>query len=279
MSTVILASHGTDDAVGAAVIRRLVAAVSEALPEHRVLEAFVDVQQPSVAQVLSTATADSGVASGSEAVIVVPLLLSTGYHVRQDITDAVVAQLAATQNAIILVTPALGPSLAEGAPESEIVGLLAQRLLEAGWQPTDSVLLSVAGSSDTAAVAETRGVSEQLQQSLAAIGASGSFDLAFLSAVEPNLKSLVPQLKFKNPRARFAIANYLLAPGFFNNLANSTGAHLVAKPLLDPDLAIPQQLIDVVVRRVRNANIDGSLGCLKPAASFSCAAGCATPCR
>lgn len=272
MSTIILASHGTDNPVGAASIHQLVEAVRAALPEHQILEAFVDVQVPQVAEVLNQALTEWP----TESVIIVPLLLSTGYHVRKDITDAV-AQSAAPQR--VSVTPALGPS-------PELTDLLVQRLREVGWKGTDLTVLSVAGSSDVAAVDECRNVHTQLEAALKEIEVTNRLELAFLSAVEPKLKDLIPRLKFQNPRARFTVANYLLAAGFFNDLANRAGAHLVAEPLLSPEEPVPQQLIDVVIRRVAEAQAGATLGCLKPAGlksaqphTWSCAAGCAKPCR
>ena len=275
MRTIILASHGTDNPVGAASIRALVAAVGSALPKHRVLETFVDVQQPQVAQVLSEALT----AWPSDPVIIVPLLLSTGYHVRQDIADAVVEVSVRFPGSAVLVTPALGPS-------RELTDLLVQRLREVGWKGTDLTVLAVAGSSDAAAVEECKLVHLELQEALREIEVTNRLELGFLSAVEPRLKDLIPKLKFQNPRARFSVANYLLADGFFNGLANKAGAHLVAQPLLAADQPVPQQLIDVIVRRVLEAEAGQTVGCLKPndtntsdGAAWSCAAGCAVRCR
>jgi sirohydrochlorin ferrochelatase len=286
MSTIILASHGTDNPVGSSSIRALVAAVALALPQHRVLETFVDVQQPKVSQVLAEALA----AWPSDTVTIVPLLLSTGYHVRQDIIDAVVevsGALADSENDApapiapprISVTAALGPS-------PELTHLLVQRLHEAGWKGTDLTVLAVAGSSDAAAVEECKLVQLELQEALREIEVTNRLELGFLSAVDPRLKDLIPKLKFQNPRARFTVANYLLADGFFNGLANKAGAHLVAQPLLAADQPVPQQLIDVIVRRVLEAEAGQTVGCLKPndphtpeGEAWSCAAGCAVRCR
>lgn len=275
MSTVILASHGTDNQIGAASIHALVTAVQAALPMHVVLETFVDVQQPQVAEVLQNALETRQ----NEPAIIVPLLLSTGYHVRQDITDAVVEVTANHPGSAVTVTPALGPS-------PELTDLLVQRLKEAGWKGTDLTILSVAGSSDAAAVAECRQVHLDLQNSLQQVEITNRLELGFLSAAQPRLKDLIPKLKFQNPRARFTVANYLLAPGFFNDLTSKAGAHIVAKPLLDPQLPVPQQLIDVILRRVREAEEGLSLGCLKPnetatgeGENWTCAAGCAVRCR
>lgn len=277
MNNAILASHGTDNPIGAGLIADLVREVQSRLPQQRVWETFVDVQHPQITEVLTRAVTDNpgGIST------VVPLLLSTGYHVRQDIRDAVleVRQVAAAAGAgggdpEILVTPALGPS-------SELIDLLYQRLRETGWTPDDIAVLAVAGSSDTAAVEECRLVHLILTEAIQSQYPNAQVELAFLSAVEPKLKDLVPKLKFQNPRKRVVVANYLLAPGFFNDLANRAGAHLVAQPLLAPDQPPAEQLVEIVIRRITEAlDADGQLGCTKPTDSdFSCAVGCTVRCR
>jgi len=270
----ILASHGTDNPIGAGLIAELVRAVAQSIPEVNVVESFVDVQQPQVPEVLGTLVAETP----GQKTTIVPLLLSTGYHVRQDITDAVAAvsdeAIAATgSKPEIAVTPALGPS-------SEIIDLLYLRLRQAGWTPDDVAVLVVAGSSDAAAVEECRLVHAILQDAIQSTYPQAQVELAFLSAVEPKLKDLVPKLKFQNPRKRVVVANYLLAPGFFNDLANRAGAHLVAEPLLKLGEPPAQQLIDVILRRISEATApEGTLGCLKTGGDWSCAAGCGVPCR
>ncbi|HEV6952528.1 MAG TPA: CbiX/SirB N-terminal domain-containing protein, partial [Promicromonospora sp.] len=110
MSAVLIGtSHGTDDPVGQAVVRALLDGVRAARPGLDVREAFVDVQQPEVGDVLAGAVRD---AAGHEraagpAAVVVPLLLSTGYHVRHDIAQAVRAANAAGE--VAAAADPLGP--------------------------------------------------------------------------------------------------------------------------------------------------------------------------
>ena len=69
-------SHGTSDAEGARAIADLVGAVAAAMPEVEVRSAFVDVQQPDAADLLPTIDGP---------VVIVPLLLSRGFHVHHDL--------------------------------------------------------------------------------------------------------------------------------------------------------------------------------------------------
>jgi sirohydrochlorin ferrochelatase len=275
MTAVVLASHGTSDSVGAKLISDLVAAIAAELPRQVVHETFVDVQQPQVLEVLELAL------QTQTEIALVPLLLSTGYHVRQDITDAVVAAQKHYPEAAVAVTPALGPS-------QELTTLLVARLQEAGWRAGDIVVLAVAGSSDSAAVEECRLVHLEFEAAIQELDPGAQVELAFLSAAQPKLKELVPKLKFQNTSKRVVVATYLLAPGYFADQTAKAGAHIVAEPLLAKDGQVPRLLVDVVLRRVSQAaKADGTLGCLSTddsalftsSADWSCAAGCSRPCR
>ena len=97
-------SHGTSDLTGRDVIRALLDDVRAARPDLDVREAFVDVQQPEVADVVTSVvdpsateaspgaeSSGSSVADGAQPgdAVVVPLLLSAGFHVSVDVAAAV----------------------------------------------------------------------------------------------------------------------------------------------------------------------------------------------
>ena len=92
------------------------------------------------------------------------------------------------------------------------------------------------------------------------IGASVT--AAYLSAVEPRLANAVAQQRLpadsaqadgddvrEHRPARVVVATYLLAPGFFADLAVTSGADVVTPPLLLPDEPPAQELVDIVVER------------------------------
>jgi len=256
--TLVAVSHGTDSQPGAAAIAALVQAAARELPQTRTLEAFVDVQQPDLPKVLEQA---------GENATIVPLLLSTGYHVRQDIADS--ANASGVSN--IGITRALGP-------DPRLAKVLHQRLIESGWSPGDHTILVAAGSSDERAVAEVHEQADLLRDLI------GELEVAFLSAAEPKLKDLVPRLKFKHPRKKIVVATYLLAPGFFASLATKSGAHIVSAPLLVETQAPPSEIVELVLERFANASEPGgTTGCLQNLRNletpFECSAGCAKSCR
>ncbi|GAA2163820.1 sirohydrochlorin ferrochelatase [Humibacillus xanthopallidus] len=229
----IACSHGTASPAGQAAVAALVAAVAAARPDLEVHEAFVDVQQPDPAQVLGTLSPDRQAR-------LVPLLLSAGYHVFVDLSD-IAADRAGTD-----VTGALGP-------DPRLVALLHRRLVAAGLRDGDRVVLAAAGSSDARAVTDCAAMAESLA------GLVGSpVTPAFLSAAEPRLADAVAAQRDSAYAVqdgqsvtppRVVVATYLLAPGYFADVAAASGADVVTPPLLLPGEPPPPELVDIVIER------------------------------
>ncbi|MFC5928558.1 cobalamin biosynthesis protein CbiX [Cryobacterium melibiosiphilum] len=229
-SSLVGIAHGTNAPAGQAAVATLMRAVAAAAPHLNVTLGFVDVQQPDTPATLATLPP-------AAPAIIVPLLLSAGYHVHVDLTEAV---LAATDRAV-----QLGAAL---GPDDRIVRLLQRRLAEAGLLAEDTLVLGAAGSSDARAVADCRVVADRLSRALGRPVAIG-----FLSAAEPRLTAAIATARAEHPRHRVVLASYLLAPGYFQGLAEAAGADLVTAPLLRADAPAPQELVDVVLDRYRAA--------------------------
>jgi sirohydrochlorin ferrochelatase len=225
-------SHGTSSPEGRRAVRALHDAVAEALgtrhpdasPTARL--GHVDVEQPDVPATLASL-------APAEPAIVVPLLLSAGYHVHVDLTEAVEA----TADRPVVLAGALGP-------DDRLATELARRLDEAGLRDDDLIVLSVAGSSDARAVRDCHDMRERL-----AAATGRDIRIGFLSAAEPLLPEAVAQARADAPGARVVVASYLLAPGYFQDLAEAAGADLVTEPLLVPDAAPPPELVEIVLDR------------------------------
>ena len=244
MNTAILASHGTDSQPGAAAIAALVRAVAAALPNWQIYESFIDVQSPDVPTVLATAANalhEAETQPETAPITIAPLLLATGYHVRKDLTEA--AEEAREQGSKVRIVPALGP-------DERLAEILARRLDEAGATAKDLVVLAVAGSSDPSAQQQS-----ELMQAMLELRLQRPVQLAYLSASEPRINDLIPKLKFQNPRQRIAVASYLLADGYFQGKLVKSGAQVVTRPLLAPELPVPAELIDVVISRLKGPDL------------------------
>ena len=230
----VAASHGTSDPAGRRAVASLVAAVTDRRPDVPVVGAFVDVQQPDVPAALD------GMPSGAS-VVIVPLLLSTGYHVHVDLAEAAAAAAGADVPRPVAVTSALGP-------DARLARILALRLTAIGLHNDDVVVLAAAGSSDAGAVVDCRVMGSLLEAELARPVIVG-----FLSAAEPRLDDAVTAARAANPGRRIVAASYLLAPGYFHSLVGRAGADAASEPLLVDGEQPPEELVDVVVDRYRRA--------------------------
>ncbi|MBC6493977.1 sirohydrochlorin chelatase [Microbacterium sp. 4-7] len=221
-------SHGTSDAEGARAIADLVDAVAAALPDVEVRSAFVDVQQPDAADLLPTIEGP---------VVIVPLLLSRGFHVHHDLHGM------AAKKPDAVVSDAMGP-------DPRLAEVLADRLAAAGAASATSadaarlepVILAVAGSRDPASVTDAEAMASLLSLRLGA-----KVELAYLAARQPDLPSSIAA----HPGA--VVSTYLLAQGFFFDLTiRQTAGRSVTAPLLD-GVTVPQPLIDLVIARYDEA--------------------------
>jgi sirohydrochlorin ferrochelatase len=239
------ASHGTDDPAGQAAVRAVLDGVRAARPELDVREAFVDVQQPEVGEVLAGAVRDVGSA------VVVPLLLSTGYHVRHDIAQAVAAVNAAGP------AGAAGPDRAVAAeplgPHPLLVDILADRYAAAEaahgpFRSDDVVVLAAAGSSVAAAATAVEEVASALAQRL-----GRPVTPSYGAGAEPRVPAAVAAARASAgaPGARVIVVSYLLAPGYFLDRVLEAGADVVTDPVAGPAHAekADPRLVQVVLDR------------------------------
>ena len=133
-------------------------------------------------------------------------------------------------------------------PDDRILALLRQRLEQAGLARGDVVVLAAAGSSDARAVADCRVVAERL-----AAASGREVSIGFLSAAAPRLADAVTAARAAAPGRRVIVSSYLLAPGYFQSLAEAAGADAVTSPLLTAGEPASGLLVDVVSSRYRDA--------------------------
>ena len=224
----IACAHGTDNAQGRREIDAVRAGIAALRPDLDVREAYVDVQEPDLVDVVAS------LPPGRSAVIV-PLLLSVGYHVKVDI-----ARAAASREGTVSALP-LGP-------DPRLAHVLQQRLAEAGVRSGDAVVLAAAGSSDACAaedVAEVQAVLAELR--------TGPVRPGFGSKASPSVPAAVAAYQEDPGTTPVALASYLLAPGYFHDQLAKAGADVVSAPLLpSPVIAeIALSRYDDAVARLR----------------------------
>lgn len=105
MSTLVIAAHGTRLADGQQACRALVARVRAMLPGVQVLDSYVELDIPTIAEAVAAGLA----ADADDHVVVVPLMLGTGGHVRDDIPEGIAAGRAEVGRGEVTYTAHLGP--------------------------------------------------------------------------------------------------------------------------------------------------------------------------
>jgi sirohydrochlorin ferrochelatase len=220
----VAVTHGAPSAANREAVIRLVDGVASAKPELDVSITFVDASHADVGSALE--------AAASPHAVIVPLVLSAGFHVRTGLS---------------LGLDRLGGDVrlaAELGPDDRIVEVLAERLAELGLVEGDAVLLAAAGSNDPRAVRECFETARRLGQRLGRPVTAG-----FIAAAIPRLPDAIEMIREVHPGSRIVVCPYLLAPGTFYDQAKSAGADVVGDPLLLPDRAAPPALVHLVLDR------------------------------
>jgi sirohydrochlorin ferrochelatase len=212
----IAAAHGTKSAAGLATLAVLADRLRDARPGCDVDLCYLDVLQPSLRSLLDGRPGAS---------VVVPMLLSTGYHVVSDIPSVTAGR------ADIQVADRLGP-------HPLLSTALVDRLAQVGGAGADRLALVGSGSSHPGAAADlagaAAGLADRLQRTVVPItlDADPAAQIAELSR-----------------RGTVAVATYLLAEGFF---ADQVRAAAPGLPVAAPIGAHPA-VVDLVWQRYDEA--------------------------
>lgn len=214
----VTVAHGTRRAGGNETARRLTAAAADRLG-LRATAAYVELSEPLLADV---------VAGLDGPAVVVPLLLSTGFHVRQDLPEACAG---APEGVPVVLGRPLGP-------DPLLARAQVDRLVEAGAEPGAPLVMVAAGSTDLRAWRDLRGATRLLAEHW-----GGRVRLTTLSGYGRRPEEVV--------RTGDAVSSYLLSPGLFSRkvreMAEAAGASVCADVLAEHPL-----LVDLVVERARD---------------------------
>jgi sirohydrochlorin ferrochelatase len=201
MTRLVTVAHGTRDPHGNAVSAAITAAAGARLG------------MPAVATYLELAEPSFGsVRPSGDPAVVVPLLLSTGHHVRVDLGN--------------------GRPL---GPDSLLAAAQVERLLQAGATHGQPAVMVAAGSRDPEALRDLRWATRLLASMW-----GGPVRLATLGGLGERPADLV--------RPGDAVSPYLLAPGFFATRARTESLAAGATAVADVIGAHPA-VVDLVVER------------------------------
>ncbi|WP_221584168.1 sirohydrochlorin chelatase [Microbacterium sp. G2-8] len=217
--TLICCSHGTDSPEGRAVISKLVSDAVELLdgvPHH---ETYVDVQTPQIDEVVDAVEGPA---------VIVPILLSPGFHTAVDIARA------ASARDDVVASGTLGPHLS-------LVDILGDRVREIGLRSDDHVVLAAAGSTRPESAQRVEEVREMLATQFDA-----PLTVGYAYGAEPKVADAVRAAR-EGGAGRVIIASYVLAPGHFADMIADSGADIVTDPVgTDP------RVVGVIAERYRD---------------------------
>ncbi|MER7111710.1 sirohydrochlorin chelatase [Streptomyces sp. NPDC000229] len=207
--TLVAVAHGSRDPRAPATVNALLDRVRELRPGLPVRLGHIELNTPLLDHTLADLPPGDAV--------LVPLLLSRGYHVKHDLPGAA----ASAPHLRVRVAAPLGP-------HPLLVEALHDRLTEAGWHTArgTGVVLAAAGSRDPDSAADTRRTARLLSERLGGVPVVP----AYASAASPTVPEAVRALTARG-RHRIAVASYFTAPGLFATRSAATAPWIAAAPL------------------------------------------------
>ncbi|MXM62087.1 sirohydrochlorin chelatase [Streptomyces sp. HUCO-GS316] len=209
----VLVAHGSRDPRALSTVRTLLDRVRELRPGLPVHLGHIELNEPLLPDTLA--------ALRSEEAVLVPLLLSRGYHVKQDIPEMAAAAPVRTRMAAPL------------GPHPLLVETLYARLVEAGWRSrmdeatrrASGVVLAAAGSRDPDSAVDTGRTARLLAERLGVPVVP-----AYATTAEPTVPTALRALAARG-RHRIAVASCFTAPGRFATECAQAAPWLASAPL------------------------------------------------
>jgi sirohydrochlorin ferrochelatase len=215
-TTLVALAHGTRHPAGARTIQALVARVRYRLPDVPVRTAYVEVQRPSLGEVLADVQGSA---------VVVPLLLAHGPTGHPDATNG------------CPVAEPLGP-------DRLLAEVLAARLVASGARPGQPVVLVAAGSPDPCAQGDTARAARLLEEVW-----RGPVRAAHLTGRGERMSEVVDAFD-RLGVAPPAVAPYLIGPGELHGKAREDARSLGLTTVADV-LGDHPMVAEAIARRYR----------------------------
>lgn len=196
----ILAAHGSRDPEGVAACRAVAERVRGLLPGTRMALGFVELAEPSVAEAVAEAIEGREVTGEVDAVLV-PLMLATGEHVREDIPRAIDegrGEARVRYAASLLSSPLL-------------MSAMRHRIEEAlgDWRAKDTACVFVGRGS---LVTESNAERYRLARTLMEESGLGSIHLGFIQVSRPSVPEALNTAMASGAR-QIIVAPHFLFPG------------------------------------------------------------------
>ena len=241
MPPLVIAGHGTRDVDGVSVCLALVDRVRGLLPGVRVEAGFVELTPPTIDKALSD------VLDGAASAVVVPLMIGSGGHVREDIPQAIAAGKSAHEGATVVYTRHLGSP----AP---LISAVRKRIATAcdDWAAGDVTVVFVGrGCSVTDANADHI----RLGRVLLETGSYAAVVPAFIQVAQPTVAEALDVALLTGSR-RIVVMPHYLFPGRLTAWVQAavdkwSGAHPDAEVRVAGPSGDCPELAEVVAKRYR----------------------------
>ena len=238
----VIAGHGTRDAKGVSVCLALVERVRSLLPGVRVEAGFVELTPPTIDEAL-----DAVLTGAVTSAVVVPLMIGSGGHVRDDIPEAIEIGVRAHPGATVVYTRHLGSP----AP---LVASVRQRIDTAcaDWTPAEVTVVVVGRG---CSVADANADHIRLGRVLLDTGGYAQVLPAFIQVAEPAISESLDVAHFTGSRRIVVMPHYLFPGRLTTWVRNAVDDWSAAHPDAEVRVAGPigdcPELAEVVAKRYR----------------------------
>lgn len=237
----VIAGHGTRDLIGVRTAHLLLDRVRALLPDVRVEAGFVELTPPTIADALGSVLADA------DSAVVVPLMIGTGGHVRDDIPASIAQARAAHPDATVVYTRHLGSP-------SPLLGAVQQRIAAAadGDDPADVTVVMVGRGTS---VAEANADHVRLCRIIQEGGGYARVVPAFIQVTQPSLPEALDEA-LAGGATRIVVMPHFLFPGRLRTWteeqsAGWASAHPEARLTVADVIGPCDELAEVIVQRYR----------------------------
>lgn len=226
--TLVAVAHGSRDPRSAATVAALMDQVRAVRPDVPAHLAFLDLNAPSVGQVL-----DAVAGSGETRAVVVPLLLGSAFHARVDLPGLLAEATARQRRLQVVQADVLGA-------DPRLVSVLHNRVdavcAAHGWTTPDDnvgVALAAVGSSSAAANRTTARLARRLAAQ------TGYRTEVCFATVQPSLRQAVQRLRARGAE-KLLVSPWFLAPGLLTDRLLAEDPGLPHAAVLGPDPALAE---------------------------------------
>lgn len=214
------------------------AAIRAQRPDVDVRLCFLDLNAPSVDQVV-----DAVAAEGHSAAVVVPLLLGSAFHARVDLPGILAAARARHPQLTLVQSDVLGH-------DHRLVDAVRDRITETGVATDDTrtgVVLAAVGSSDSRANDRTRALAGVLAE-----GNRWAMTACFATSAEPTVGQAISLLRSRGVE-RIVIAPWFLAPGRLTDRLGAAALDAAPEVVFAETIGAHRNVAEVALDRYRSA--------------------------